>query len=406
MITAKEPGTTRDSIAELINLEGLSAWLVDTAGLKDATDDFEISIQAQIEQAIESAELVMVVVDASCQLSDRDRKLAKLALKAKKKVLLVANKADKNLKARPEDFLGLGIKKVVATSTTTRQGLDNLIDSLRQQLPDTSKITDEPHITVAVLGRPNVGKSSLFNSLVKKQKALVAEQAGTTRDVNKQIVHYHKQAIELIDTAGIRKSGKIEVGVEKFSVLKSLAAIESSDICLILTDAQQPATVLDQKIIGMIRDAGKGLIVVVSKWDLVEKDSFTHDQMLAELRNSLNFIPWAPVVFTSGETGQNVTKLFELILAIKTARSQKIRTKDLNQWLIRSVTKQPPAGIKNKRPKLKYVVQTDNSPPSFTIFGRHHQALHWSYKRFLERELREQFGFQGTAIRLLFRDKD
>ena len=405
VITAKEAGTTRDSIAELIDIKDSTAWLVDTAGLKTATDDFELSIQEQIEQAMDSADLVMVVIEADSRPDNRDRQLAKLALKSKKKVLLVANKVDRNLKAQTEDFLRLGIKEIVLTSTTTRRGMNDLIDNLRRQLPDVVRVTPEPRIAVAILGRPNVGKSTLFNALVKKQKAVVAEQAGTTRDLNKQIVHYHQQAIELVDTAGIRKSGKIEVGVEKFSVLKSLAAIEASDICLLITDGQQPATLLDQKIAGLISEAGKGLILVVSKWDLVDKDGFTHDQLLAELRESFNFIAWAPVIFTSGQTGQNVSKLFGLILEITAARMQEIKTNELNRWLIKAVAKHPPAGVKNKRPKLKYVVQTGSSPPSFTFFGNNHQSLHWSYKRFLERELRDQFGFQGTALKLLFRAK-
>ena len=406
-ITAKEAGTTRDSVAELMNLgEEAVAWLVDTAGLKVAEDEFELSIQEQIGQAIESADLIMVVIEADGRLSPKDRELAKLALKSKKTVILVGNKVDRNYRAQPSDFLGLGIKSVFLTSTTTRQGIDDLVSSLASLLPKAGKKTDESTIGVALLGRPNVGKSALFNSLSKKQKAIVASHAGTTRDVNKQIVHYHKQAIELMDTAGIRRSGKIEVGVEKFSVLKSLAAIEAADICFLLTEASEPALAIEQKIAGLVEEAGKGLVIVVSKWDLLEKDSFTRDQLAVQLRSAFDFVPWASLIFTSSETGQNVTKLLELTMSIWTDRCQKINTKTLNQWLIKAVSKHLPAGSSYHRPRLNYVAQTSTNPPTFTFFGAHAKTIHWSYRRFLNKELRQEFGYEGTALRLIFRDKD
>lgn len=403
-ITAKEAGTTRDSITELIDIDGASAWLIDTAGMKTAADEFELSIQEQINQAIESADFILVVIDASGGLDGKDRRLAKTALKSQKPLMLVANKIDRNIKAEAKDFLGLGIQQIALVSTTTRRGIDTLMQSLKQQLPEVST-TNTADIRIALLGRPNVGKSSLFNTLVSKQKAVVSSQAGTTRDVNKQMVHYHKLAMEFMDTAGILRSGRISRGVEHFSILRALAAIESADVCLLLTESQEPATGLEQKIAGLVKTAGKGLAIIVSKWDLADKDPMTYDQLIRKLRQSFEFVPWAKFMATSTVTGQNVTKLFDVVTEIHTERSRKIKTKHLNEWLAQTTLKHKPAGYENTKPRLSYMTQVDTQSPTFVIFGSHSRLLHWSYRRFLERELREKFGYEGTSINFIFREK-
>ncbi len=405
-IIAREAGTTRDSIAEIVDFAGKPAWLIDTAGLKDPADDFEATIQEQIGEAMESADVICLLIESFNQINQDDRFLAKKALKSKKEVILIVNKIDLNLKATEADFLKLGIKNVFLISTTTKQGVVNLTAHLSEKLPALTLKKDDDILKVAILGRPNVGKSALFNGLVKKQQAIVSERAGTTRDVNRQKIKFEKQTIEFLDTAGIRRSGKIEVGVEKFSVLRTLSAIEESDICLLLMDVNELATALEQKIAGMAKQSGKGLIIVITKWDsLIEKDEFSADRIGAKLKQEFDFVPWASLIFTSAITGRNVTKIFELCLEIRTRRQQKIATSKLNNCLQSALRQNPPSGLKGRRPSLNYIVQTNNDPPTFQFFGGLVKYLHWSYKRFLERKLREEFDYQGTAMVLVFKEK-
>jgi GTP-binding protein len=339
-------------------------------------------------------------------VTEEDRRAAKLALKSKKPVLLAVNKIDKNRRVNLDDYLKLGIKPIFTTSTTQNTGIEELISEIIKDLPTTKIREDDNRIRISILGRPNVGKSLLFNTLAKKQQAIVADRAGTTRDVNSAIVRFNNQEIELLDTAGIRRSGKIEVGVEKFSVIRSLSAIERSDICLLLLDVNEIGVQLDQKIAGLIKEAGKGLILVVSKWDNEEdKDAFTRDKIAPIIQKEFEFVPFAPLIFTSAITGQNVAKIFELAQNIVTNRSKKIATPELNRWLRAAVDAHPPAGLKNSYPKLNYITQTDESTPTFKIFGSHTKLLHWSYKRYLDRQMRLAFGFEGTPIKFYFLEK-
>ena len=402
-IVANEPGTTRDSIVAKASYGQKDFWLVDTAGMKDATDDFEFTIQEQILQAADSSDVIMVVVEADIPVTEEDRKIAKMALKTKKPVFLVVNKYDKKGRQQLTDFRKLGVKEIYPTSTTQNTGIEDFLQALTKDLPSATISTDENRIKIAILGRPNVGKSQLFNALSKKQQAIVADRAGTTRDINRVIVKYNKQEIELLDTAGIRRSGKIEVGIEKFSVIRSLSAIEEADVCLLLMDVNELGTQLDQKIAGLIKEAGKGLILVVSKWDSVQdKDAYTRDRLAPMLQTEFVFVPWAPLIFTSSVTGQNVTKLYDLATEIYKNRRQKIATAELNRWLRAAVDEHPPAGLKNTHPKLNYITQTDEDTPNFKIFGSHTKFLHWSYKRYLEKSMRQKYGFEGTPIKMWF----
>lgn len=405
-IVAREAGTTRDSLWARAGHEGQNFWLIDTAGMKDAEDDFELTIQEQISEAADAADVIWVVIEADTVITEEDRRVATMALKSRKPVMLVVNKADKAKKTVPEDFQRLGIKQIFMTSTTQHTGIDRLLDVLITVIPKAIEAEADNILRIALLGRPNVGKSNLFNALAKKQQAIVADRAGTTRDVNRAAVKFEKRDIELLDTAGIRRSGKIEKGIEQFSVIRSIAAIEQADVCLLLMDVNELNTGLDQKIAGMIKEAGKGLILVVSKWDSAEKDPFTRDQLAAQIRQTYDFIPWAPLIFTSAVTGQNVTKLFELVLEIDVERHKYIKTNELNRWLREITDKHPPAGLKNRMPKLNYMLQEDDSDaPNFKIYGSHTKLLHWSYKRYMERELREKYGFNGTGIKFWFFEK-
>ncbi len=440
-IVAREEGTTRDNVMARIDDRFL---LIDTAGLKDPTDDFEAGIQDQIADAIDAADIIMLTLDSSHYPDDKDKQIAKSALKSRKPVLLLLNKSDLGESLPDEEFLRLGIKpdQTFRVSATTGQGIRDLKSTILSTLsaglaregvanlqehnyqagadqnhdpseakgfdfesataPANSNPRSHPQkesLKLALIGRPNVGKSSLFNSLGQKQQALVSSRQGTTRDVNRVEVRFHGRTLEILDTAGLRKPGKREVGIEKFSALRTLAAIEESDICALLVDATEPHSKLDQSLAGQIIEAGKGIIVVLTKADLVDDT----DHILDKLEQDFNFLPYAPVLITSSETGQNVTKLFELATEIDATRHQEIKTSDLNKILGEAILDHPPAGLKNTRPKPKYIVQTDTCPPWFVVHGRDLGLLHWSWKRFLERKIREKYPFVGTPIFFSFR---
>lgn len=386
-----------------------SFWLVDTAGLKKAEDEFEASIQEQIEEAADAADVILVVVDGTKYPDHQDASIAKQALRSKKPVLLVINKTDLKGNLDTVEFRRLGISTIIRTSAEHATGIDQLSSAIMQTLPSSSFVAhsaDEEHsLRIALIGRPNVGKSQLFNRLAGKQQAIVANVAGTTRDVNRVVVRYEGRDITLLDTAGIRRSGKQEVGIEKFSVLRTFQAIEEADICCLLMDVNEYATQLDQKLAGQIKEAGKGLIIVVSKWDSIEKDPKLADEIAARISHEFAFVPWAPLLFTSSITGQNITKIFELAAQIDVRRQQQIKTSDLNRILMDCVRKHPPAGLKNTFPRLRYMVQTDTAPPWFVIFGGNLKLLHWSYKRYLERQLRDKYDFTGTPIMFSFRQE-
>jgi GTP-binding protein len=406
-IVAREAGTTRDSITAKASYEGQDFWLVDTAGIKDAEDDFEFTIQEQILQAADSADVIWVLVEANVPITEEDRRVAKMALKSRKPVFLVINKIDQVKTVDFAHYERLGIKPMIGTTTKQRRGIDELLTKLAAVIPKASLVEDDGRLRIAILGRPNVGKSSLFNTLAKKQQAIVADVAGTTRDVNRATVRYKGREVEIMDTAGIRRSGKIEVGIEKFSVIRALAAIEEADVCLLLMEASELNVALDQKIAGMVKDSGKGLVLVVSKWDAVEgKDAYTRDALAPQIGRTYDFVPWAPLIFTSSVDGQNVTKLFDLAMDIDEQRHKQLKTVDLNRFLRQMVDAHPPAGLKNRAPKLNYMVQeTDNPTPAFKIFGSHSNFVHWSYRRYLDRGLREKFGFEGTPIQIWFIEK-
>lgn len=405
-IVAREAGTTRDNVVGKVENQYI---LIDTAGLKEAEDEFEAHIQDQIDDAVTSADMILIAMDATKYPNHDDKLIAKKALKSGKPVMLLLNKSDLGEALQLEEFYSLGIQDMLCVSATTGFNLNELRAKILAELKrlgfNTNAKADakDKSLKLALIGRPNVGKSSLFNSLAKKQQAIVANLSGTTRDINRTELKYKGQTIELLDTAGLRKPGKREVGIEKFSALRSLAAIEEADVCCLLIDSTEPHSKLDQSLAGEIIKAGKGIILVVTKTDLEHKDS---DEILDNLEYDFNFVPFAPVVMTSSLTGKNVTKIFELAQQIDKARRAELKTSDLNKLLMDAVTSHPPAGLKNTHPKLRYMVQTDSCPPWFVVYGSNLSLLHWSYKRYLERRLREAYDFTGTPIFFSFRNRD
>lgn len=409
-IVAREAGTTRDSVYRRVECKQGAFILIDTAGLKDdPVDEFEASIQDQVNEAIQAADAIVFVKDATLPATQDDRLLAKNILRSQKPVILALNKIDIKDHYGVEEFLRLGIKAedIVLTSAEHNRGIDHLAAAIMTKIPHVTARQADDVIKVALIGRPNVGKSNLFNAIAGKQQAIVANVAGTTRDINRVSMRYHGKTIELLDTAGVRRSGKIGHGIEKFSVLRTVSAIEEADICLLLMDVNELNTALDTKLAGQIIDAGKGMIIVVTKWDSVEgKDAYTHDALTPQIARAFDFAPWTPLIFTSSITGQNVAKLFDLISSVAANRCLTISTSKLNDCLKKCVLHHQPAGLKNTHPKLRYVVQTDVTPPWFVIYGSNLKHLHWSYKRFLDAQWREAFGgYIGTPIKFSFRDE-
>ena len=420
-IVAREEGTTRDNVMARIDDRFV---LVDTAGLKDPSDDFEASIQEQIQDAIESADLILVTLDSSKYPDQRDKEIAKKALKSRTPVLLVLNKSALGESLPDEEFLRLGVKpsETFRVSATTGQGIAELkrvLGSILSRDGSLETYSEETPLKIALIGRPNVGKSSLFNTLGKKQQAIVSSRQGTTRDVNRVEVRYKGRAIEILDTAGLRKPGKREVGIEKFSAIRTLAAIEEADICCLLVDSTEPHSKLDQSLAGQIVEAGKGIIMVVTKADLLDSATPTNyfgeenvgnrtaaDFLIDALEKDYDFLPYAPVLITSSETGQNVTQLFELALTVDEARHTEVKTSELNKILNDAIISHAPAGLKNTRPKPKYIVQTDTCPPWFVVHGHDLGLLHWSWKRYLERKIREKYPFIGTPIMFSYRSDE
>ncbi len=420
-IVAREEGTTRDNVMTKIDDRFI---LVDTAGLKDPSDDFEASIQDQINDAIEAADVILVTLDSAKYFDHKDARIAKGALRSGKPVLLVLNKADLGESLPLTEFRALGVapEKAFYVSATTGQGIRNLKAEIEGILNEKGLLVrggaekEEGKLKIALIGRPNVGKSSLFNSLAKKQQAIVSSRQGTTRDINRVNIRFKGREIEILDTAGLRKPGKREVGIEKFSAIRTLAAIEEADICALLIDSTEPHSKLDQSLAGQIVKAGKGIIMVVTKADLLEDATPTNffgeenignrtaaDFLLDALEKDFDFLPYAPVLLTSSETGLNVTKLFELAEEIDQNRHTEIKTSELNKILAEAIVEHMPAGLKNTRPKPKYMVQTDVCPPWFVVHGHDLGLLHWSWKRFLERKVREKYPMMGTPIMFSYR---
>ena len=405
-IVAREAGTTRDNVIGRVEFNYHQFWLVDTAGLKDPGDEFEASIQEQITEAADAADVILVVVDSTQYASDDDKFVAKKALRSKKPVILLTNKADLKDSLPDDEFKRLGIKTIIRTSAEHNSGITDVLTEITTAIPAKSEQEPDETLRIALIGRPNAGKSFLFNTLAGKQQAIVADVAGTTRDVNRIPLRYNQMDIELLDTAGVRRQGKQQVGIEKFSVLRTLQAIEAANICFLLMDVNELSTALDQRLAGIIDEAGKGLVLVISKWDSVEgKDAYTRDELAPKISRQFDFTPWAPLIFTSSVTGQNVTKLFDLAIDIDARRKQPTKTRILNDTLQKAISKHPPAGLKNTHPKLRYIVQTDTTPPWFVIHGSNLKFVHWSYKRYLERKLREAYDYSGTPIKFSFIDE-
>ncbi len=404
-ITHETAGTTRNANYGSVDWRGKHFTIVDTAGLSKEDGEIEIQAQDQIRQMAATAAVIVVVVDAGVMITAEDQNAARLALKSGKPVILALGKIDTATDTEINAWRRLGIETIIGVSAIHGRGTGDLLDAITGLITEAPETTGERTIKLALIGRPNVGKSSLLNSLVGKQAAVVSNSPGTTRDVATEIIRYKGKSIELLDTAGVRRRGRIEPGIEKFSAIRTLNAVNEADICVLVMDASEGKVAGDMNLAGQIIEAGKGLILVMNKWDAVEKDERTQDRITAKLRADFQFVWWAPLVYTSATQGDNVTKLMQLALEIDERRHTEIATGPLNRLIEKLVAKQPPAGLKGRLPKINYATQTAKNPPTYTFFCTYPDLIHFSYRRYLENNLRQETDFTGTPIKLEFRHK-
>ncbi|HUG16504.1 MAG TPA: ribosome biogenesis GTPase Der [Thermomicrobiales bacterium] len=407
------PGTTRDRIYGDTDWLGVEFTIIDTGGLQDedeydvlAPRDISLRTQNQARIAIEEADVIVFVVDGRSGMSAADHDVAEVVRASGKPVVLGVNKAEsEERRENSVEFYELGLGPPVAFSALHGIGTGDLLDEVVRNLPRRAEVKTEEHPAFAIVGRPNVGKSALLNALLGEERTIVSDLPGTTRDSVDSIVDWAGNTVALIDTAGIRRRGKVEPGVEKHSVLRSSRAVDRADVALVVLDAEEGFTAQDQHIAGGVIEAGKGIVFVVNKWDLVEKDSYTMDEFRHQATLDFQFAPWAPMVFVSALTGQRTNQIIETALHVYGERQKRITTGELNRLLREAVTKHPPPARPSRWLKFYYATQTDIAPPRFVFFCNDPQNVHFSYKRYLENEIRERFAFDGTPIVLHFRGR-
>jgi GTP-binding protein len=404
-VVHEAPGTTRDRLYGTADWGGREFTVIDTGGIGVGGDAaFLAEIVEQARFAIEEADLVVLVVDASAGLSPADEEVADLLRRSRKPVLVAANKVD-NPRLLPEvaQFYQLGLGEPIPVSAIHGAGTGELLDAIIAQLPERHEAEPEDiDLALAIVGRPNVGKSSLLNALLGQPRAIVSEIPGTTRDALDTLVERDGRRFLLIDTAGIRRRGRVERGVEQWSVLRAERAIDRCDVAVLVLDATQGITAQDTHVAGYVQEAAKGLILAVNKWDLVAKHPKVADEFTALIRRELQFVDWAPIVYLSALTGQRVSRVWELAEEIQAQRSKRIPTSQLNQVIHEAVSAHP-LSDRGKLLKVYYAVQVGQRPPTFALFVNDTELVHFSYRRYLENRLRAAFGFGGTAIRLSFR---
>ena len=408
-IVEDTPGVTRDRLyaeAEWLNRK---FDLVDTGGIEPSADSEILAfMREQAEIAIQNATVIVFLCDIKTGLTASDQEVANLLLRSGKPVVLAVNKMDQVGQTNPDiyEFYNLGLGDPIPVSAVHGHGTGELLDECMKYLPpEEAEAPEDDVIKVAVIGKPNVGKSSLINRILGEQRVIVSDVAGTTRDAVDSYFENQKGKYRLIDTAGMRKKSKVDDRIEKFSVLRSTMAIERCDVCLILIDAQEGVTEQDTKVAGLAHEAGKACIIVVNKWDAVEKDDKTMDRMRQDVRRDLSYMTYAPVVFISALTGQRVDRLFDLINYVNDQASLRITTGMLNTVLADATARVQPPTDKGRRLKIYYMTQIGVKPPHFVCFCNDAKLFHFSYQRYLENQIRSTFGLEGTPIRLTIRQK-
>lgn len=408
-IVEDTPGVTRDRVYGETKWRDREFTLVDTAGIEEETNDIIINqMRKQAEIAINIADVIIFLTDIKQGVTAADKDIALLLKKSKKKIVLVCNKADNFGKESDDiyEFYNLGIGEPMPISAANAKGIGDVLDKIYENLPEKNSNEDDSEIIkVAVIGKPNVGKSSLINRILGEERLIVSNIAGTTRDAIDSYFENEFGKYKFIDTAGVRRKSKIKESIEKFSIMRTLLAIERSDVCLMMIDANEGVTDQDAKIAGEAHEAGKGIILVVNKWDEIEKDNNTTEKFKKEIYNRLSYLTYAPIIFISAKTGQRVNKLYELINNVASQNAMRVPTSVLNQVLNEAIALVQPPTDKGKRLKIFYMTQPSTKPPTFVVFVNDKELFHFSYQRYLINQLRKEFGMQGTPIRLITREK-
>ena len=408
-IVKDTPGVTRDRIYADVNWLDRDFTLIDTGGIEPESKDIIISqMREQAQIAIDTADVIVFITDVRQGLIDADFKVADLLRRSGKPVVLTVNKVDNFDKFMPDvyEFYNLGIGDPVPISASSRLGLGDFLDEVVAHFPEhAGEEEEDERPRVAIVGKPNVGKSSIVNRLVGKQRVIVSNVAGTTRDaIDTEIVHNGKEYV-FIDTAGLRRKNKIKEELERYSIIRTVTAVERADVVLVVIDATEGVTEQDAKIAGIAHERGKGMIIAVNKWDAIEKNDKTMREYESKIRQVLSFIPYAEIMYVSAETGQRLPKMFDVIDMVIENQTLRIATGVLNEIMTEAVAMQQPPSDKGKRLKLYYITQVAIKPPTFVIFVNDKELMHFSYTRYLENRIREAFGFRGTALKFFIRER-
>ena len=408
-IVEDTPGVTRDRLYAQCEWRNRVFDIVDTGGIEPGTDDQILSfMREQAEIAIQAATVIVFVCDIKTGMTAADQEVANMLLRSRKPVVLAVNKADQTGRENPDvyEFYNLGLGDPISVSALHGHGTGDLLDACFQYFPpDEEEEEEDDVIKVAVIGKPNVGKSSLINRILGEERVIVSNVAGTTRDAVDSYFENAKGKYRFIDTAGMRKKSKVDDRIEKFSVLRATMAIERSDVCLIMINAQEGVTEQDTKVAGLAHEAGKACIIVVNKWDAIEKDGKTMDKMRQDVMRDLSYMTYAPVLFISALTGQRVDRLFDLINYVNNQAATRISTGMLNTVLADATARVQPPTDKGRRLKIYYMTQVGIKPPHFVCFCNDARLFHFSYQRYLENQIRSTFGLEGTPVRMTIRQK-
>lgn len=408
-IVEDTPGVTRDRIYADAEWLDHHFTLIDTGGLEPDSDDMMLKhMYSQAEIAISSADVILFVVDVRTGMTDMDMQVANILRKADKPVVLAVNKVDDLAKYGMQvyEFYSLGLGDPFGVSGGQMIGLGDLLDEVVKHFPaDKDDSAEDDSIKVAIIGKPNVGKSSLVNRILGENRVIVSDVAGTTRDAIDSEYELNGQKYVFIDTAGMRRKAKIKESIEKYSIIRAVAAVERADVCILMINAVEGITEQDTKVAGIAHEAGKAVIIAVNKWDLIEKDNHTMNKFLKDIDTEFKYLSYAPRIFISAATGQRVTKLFELITMVSENNSRRIATGMLNDVLIEAMAMNQPPAEKGKQIRIYYMTQVSVKPPTFVLFVNDTELLHFSYKRYLENQLRDAFGFVGTPIHFIARNR-
>lgn len=408
-IVQDTPGVTRDRIYADINWLDYNFTLIDTGGIEPESDNIILkSMREQAEIAIETADVILFMTDVRQGMVDDDAKVADMLRRSKKPIVLVVNKVDSFEKFMPDvyEFYNLGLGDPHPISGSSRLGIGDMLDEVVSHFNESAKDdTEDERPRIAIIGKPNVGKSSIINKLLGEDRVIVSDIAGTTRDaVDTEIVRNGREYV-FIDTAGLRRKSKIKEDIERYSIIRTVSAVERCNVAVLVIDATEGITDQDAKIAGIAHDRGKGMIIAVNKWDAIEKNDKTIYKFTEEIRNKLSYMPYAELLFISAQTGQRLPKLFETIDAVIENHSLRIATGILNEIMSEAVAMQQPPSDKGKRLKLYYITQVSVKPPTFVIFVNDKELMHFSYTRYIENRIRESFGFRGTPLKFIIRER-